>query len=56
VITPVNADAEAVSGENNQTESSLVPDRPGKLRGMVRSELRPVAGASPMPMQPMQPA
>src|SRR4051812_40688066 len=45
VITPVNADAAAVSGEHNHTASSLVPDRPGKLRGMVRSEFRPVAGA-----------
>src|SRR5579875_1162885 len=45
VITPVNADAAAVSGEHNHTESSLVPDRPGKLRGMVRSEFRPTAGA-----------
>ena len=33
-----------------------MPDRPGKLRGTVRRLLRPIAGACPMPMHPMQPA
>lgn len=33
-----------------------MPERPGKLRGKVRSELRPLAGAWPMPMQPRHPA
>ena len=56
VIAPVSADAAAVSGEHSQTLSSLVPERPGKLRGMVRSELCSVAGACPIPMHPMQPA
>ena len=55
VITPVSAAAAAVSGEHSHTESSSVPERPGKFRGMVRRELRPVAGACPIPMQPMQP-
>ena len=32
-----------------------MPDRPGKLRGKVRRLLRPIAGAWPMPMHPMQP-
>ena len=54
-MVPVSAAAAAVSGEHNQTESSSVPDRPGKFRGMVRRLLRPTAGACPMPMQPMQP-
>ena len=36
--------------------SSLVPERPGKLRGTVRREIASVAGAWPTPMQPMQPA
>jgi hypothetical protein len=54
VITPVSADAAAVSGEHNHTESSLVPERPGKLRGIVRSELRPTAGACPTPMAELE--
>jgi len=56
VIVPVRAAAAAVSGEHSQTASSLVPERPGKLRGTVRRLLRPIAGAWPMPMQPMHPA
>ena len=56
VITPVRADAVAVSGLTRHTLSSRVPDRPGKLRGTVRKESACVAGAWPMPMQPLQPA
>src|SRR6266702_5580603 len=56
VIWPVSAAAAAVSGEHSQTESSPVPDRPGKLRGTVRRLFRPIAGACPMPMHPRQPA
>ncbi len=56
VILPVRAEAAAVSGLHRNTLSSLVPERPGKLRGVVRRLLRPVAGACPMPMQPLQPA
>ena len=56
MISPVRAAAAAVSGEHSQTESSSVPDRPGKLRGTVRRLFRPNAGACPMPMHPMQPA
>ena len=56
VITPVSADAAAVSGLHRYTWSSRVPDRPGKLRGTVRRLMRSVAGAWPIPMQPMQPA
>src|SRR5699024_12180056 len=55
VITPVSADAAAVSGEHNHTESSGVPERPGKFRGNVRNEFCPTAGACPMPMHPMHP-
>jgi len=55
VITPVSADAAAVSGLTRHTLSSRVPERPGKLRGTVRSESALVAGAWPMPMQPLQP-
>ena len=56
VITPVSAEAVAVSGLHRKTLSSRVPERPGKLRGTVRRLLRPDAGAWPMPMQPLQPA
>ncbi len=55
-MRPASAEAAAVSGLQSQTESSSVPDRPGKLRGVVRSEFCPIAGACPMPMQPLQPA
>ncbi len=55
VTQPVSAEAAAVSGEHNHTESSRVPERPGKFLGMVRNEFRPVAGACPMPMQPTHP-
>ena len=44
-ILPASAEAAAVSGEQRKTESSSVPERPRKLRGVVRSELRPIAGA-----------
>ena len=44
VITPVSADAAAVSGLQSKHASSLVPDRPGKLRGTVRRLLRPRRG------------
>lgn len=54
-ISPVNAAAAAVSGEHSHTRSSRVPDRPGKLRGTVRSELWPTAGACPIPMHPRHP-
>ena len=37
VITPVSADAAAVSGLTRQTLSSRVPERPGKFRGTVRT-------------------
>src|ERR1041385_4186169 len=39
VISPVRTAAAAVSGEHSQTESSSVPDRPGKLRGTYRGRL-----------------
>jgi hypothetical protein len=55
VICPVSAAAAAVSGEHRYTESSRVPERPGKFLGTVRRLLRPFAGACPMPMQPMHP-
>ena len=46
VISPRSALAAAVSGEHSQTLSSAPPpERPGKLRGKVRSELVPGAGA-----------
>lgn len=55
-MTPVSADAVAVSGETRNTRSSFVPDLSGKFRGVVRSELVSLAGACPIPMQPLQPA
>ncbi len=55
-MTPVSADAAAVSGLTRQTWSSRVPERPGKFRGTVRRLSLPVAGAWPIPMQPLQPA
>lgn len=45
VMTPFSAEAVAVSGEQSHTASSWVPERPGKLRGNVRSELRPTKPA-----------
>ena len=51
----MSADAAAVSGLQRYTWSSGVPERPGKFRGIVRRLIRSVAGAWPMPMQPMQP-
>src|SRR5690625_1772182 len=56
VITPVKADAAAVSGLHKNTLSSLVPDLPGKFLGVVLKLLRPVAGACPIPIHPLQPA
>lgn len=43
MILPANAEAVAVSGLHSQTRSSLVPERPGKLRGVVRRLFVPVA-------------
>src|SRR5699024_12092545 len=37
VITPAKAEAAAVSGLHKYTLSSIVPDRPGKLRGDRKS-------------------
>ena len=48
--------AAAVSGLTRHTLSSTVPERPGKFRGTVRKLILSVAGACPMPMQPLQPA
>src|SRR5699024_8873942 len=56
VMTSVNTEAAAVSGLHKKTRSSLVPERPGKLRGVVRKLFRPVAGACPIPIHPLQPA
>ena len=56
VITPVKAEAAAVSGLQRYTWSSSVPDLPLKLRGTVLKLILSVAGACPMPMQPLQPA
>src|SRR5699024_5855880 len=56
VITPFKADAAAVSGLHKNTLSSCVPDLPGKFLGVVRKLFRPVAGACPIPIQPLQPA
>ncbi len=56
VMTPVNAEAAAVSGLHKKTLSSLVPERPGKFRGVVRRLFLPVAGACPIPIQPLHPA
>src|SRR5699024_2956669 len=47
--------AAVVSGEHSHTASSSVPERPGKLRGMVRKLLRPTAGACPIPIHPIHP-
>jgi len=56
VMTPVKAEAAAVSGLHRKTLSSLVPERPGKFLGVVRRLFWPEAGACPMPMHPLQPA
>jgi hypothetical protein len=55
-MRPVSAEAAAVSGEHRYTRSSRVPERPGKLRGTVRTETAPLAGACPTPMHPRHPA
>ncbi len=56
VITPVSAAAAAVSGLHRNNRSSFTPERPSKLRGVVRSEFLPAAGACPIPWQPLHPA
>src|SRR5699024_12647719 len=56
VITPFKADAAASSGLHKNTLSSRVPDLPGKFLGVVRKLFRPLAGACPIPIQPLQPA
>ena len=55
VIFPVNAAAAAVSGLHKYILSSNVPERPGKLRGIVLRLMVFVAGACPIPMHPMHP-
>lgn len=55
VIMPVRAEAAAVFGLSRQTLPSRVPDLPGKFRGTVRRLILPVAGAWPIPIQPLQP-
>jgi hypothetical protein len=55
VMRPASAEAAAVSGLQRYTWSSFVPERPGKFRGTVRRLIRPLAGAGPIPMQPLQP-
>src|SRR5699024_5350801 len=56
VITPVRAEAAPLSGEDKFTLSSFVPERPGKFLGVVLKLFSPVAGACPIPIQPLQPA
>ena len=51
VITPVIADAAAVSGETRYTPASAVPLRPLKLRLNVRKETPALFGAKPCPRQ-----
>src|SRR5699024_909728 len=53
---PAKADAAAVSGLHRNTASSTVPERPGKFLGVVLKLFFPVAGACPIPIQPLQPA
>src|SRR5699024_10730498 len=56
VITPVSAEAAAVSGEDKYTLSSFVPERPCKFLGVVLKLFLPVAGACSLPIQPVRPA
>ena len=46
---PCSIETAATAGEHRKTESSAVPERPGKLRLKVRSELAFEGGAMPMP-------
>src|SRR5699024_1701431 len=55
VITPVIADAAAVSGLHKNTLSSFVPERPGKFLGVVRKLFLHEAGACPIPIHRLQP-
>src|SRR3954447_15095016 len=50
-ILPASIDTAATAGEHRYTESSGVPERPGKLRLKVRSELASDGGACPIPTQ-----
>ncbi len=50
-ILPLSRETAATAGEQRKTESSGVPERPGKLRLNVRSELASEGGAWPMPTQ-----
>ena len=50
-ISPVRAEATAVSGETRYTRASAVPLRPSKLRLKVRRLTPPEFGEKPMPMQ-----
>ncbi len=45
----MSSDTAATAGEQRYTESSGVPERPGKLRFMVRSEFALEGGAWPIP-------
>ena len=48
---PVSSETAATAGEHRKTESSGVPERPGKLRLNVRSEFASDGGAWPIPTQ-----
>ena len=48
-ILPLSSETAATAGEHRNTESSGVPERPGKLRLNVRSEFESDGGAWPMP-------
>ena len=50
-ISPLSAQAAAVSGETRKIPASLVPERPSKFRLLVRTETPPEGGACPAPMQ-----
>ena len=49
LMRPCSSDTAAIAGEHRYTESFAVPERPGKLRLNVRSELASDGGAWPMP-------
>ena len=55
-VSDPEAAAAAVSGLHRKTRSSFTPERPSKLRGVVRSEFLPAAGDCPMPWHPLHPA
>src|ERR687889_1416582 len=48
-ILPLSIDTAATAGEQRYTQSSGVPERPGKLRLNVRSEFASDGGAWPIP-------